>query len=86
MKQADQYQPTRQGTATSIHVCRAADGGHAACGIMAGVAATKYRTALEMTHLECVAKRLAADLRRARSEAQQVSASRSIDFDLADSS
>ncbi len=50
-------------------------------GVMAGVAAPKYRAALEATHLECVAKRLAADLRRARSEAQQFSTSRTIVFD-----
>lgn len=49
-------------------------------GVLAGVAAPRYQSAITSIELEAAAKRLAADLRAARSLALTTSTSRGINF------
>lgn len=52
-------------------------------GVVAGVAAPKYRAAMDGIALETAAKRLAADLRYARQEAMRRAVEIGLDFDAA---
>lgn len=50
-------------------------------GIIAGIAAPKYASALASYRVDCAARRIAADLRLARDYAQKASQSETVDFD-----
>lgn len=54
-------------------------------GIMAGIAAPRYQAAINSTHIEVAAKRLAADLRRARAGAIQKATAHTIAFHVGNS-
>jgi prepilin-type N-terminal cleavage/methylation domain-containing protein len=55
-------------------------------GIIAGIAAPKYGTALASFRVDCAARRIAADLRLARDYAQKASQAESVDFSVAGNS
>lgn len=55
-------------------------------GVMAGVAAPRYREALTHARVDAAARRVAADLRYARSEALRSSSTQTISFSASDES